>query len=102
MLPLPRTKKLFSMKSKPAFWLDSVFTNRNNGLKHTILYKTYYREKDLHEFIWRYFDGENVGKSKTEECNEGERARDGMLSDNENEATDLANNLTLCVSFVLS
>lgn len=32
---------------------------RDNGLKyHTILHKTYYREKDLHEFIRRYFEGE--------------------------------------------
>ena len=39
---------------------------RDNGLKyHTILHKTYYREKDLHEFIRRYFDGENVGKDKS-------------------------------------
>ena len=38
---------------------------RDNGLKYrTILHKTYYREKDLHEFIRRYFDGENVGKTK--------------------------------------
>lgn len=44
---------------------------RDNGLKYyTILHKTYYREKDLHEFIRRYFDGENVGKDKTEECEE--------------------------------
>lgn len=38
---------------------------RDNGLKyHTILHKTYYMEKDVHEFIRRYFDGENVGKAK--------------------------------------
>ena len=43
---------------------------RDNGLKYyTILHKTYYREKDLHEFIRRYFDGENVEKGKTKECN---------------------------------
>lgn len=64
---------------------------RDNGLKyHTILHKTYYREKDLHEFIRRYFDGENVGKCKTVECNEGKHAEDGMLSDDENEATDFS------------
>ena len=64
---------------------------RGNGLKyHTILHKTYYREKDLHEFIRRYFDGENVGKCKTEECNDGERAEDGMLSSDESEATDFS------------
>lgn len=64
---------------------------RDNGLKfHTILHKTYYREKDLHEFIRRYFDGENVGKCETEECNEGKHAEDGMLSDDENEATDFS------------
>lgn len=64
---------------------------RDNGLKyHMILHKTYYREKDLHEFIRRYFDGENVGKCKTEECNEDERAEDGMLSGDENEATEFS------------
>ena len=62
---------------------------RDNGLKyHTILHKTYYREKDLHEFIRRYFDGENVGKDKTKECKEGERTEDGMLSDDKNEPTE--------------
>ena len=62
---------------------------RDNGLKHhTILHKTYYREKDLHEFIRRYFDGENVGKGKTKECKEDERTEDGMLSDDENEVTE--------------
>ena len=46
---------------------------RDNGLKyHTILHKTYYREKDLHEFIRRYFDGENVGKGKSEKYVEDE------------------------------
>lgn len=30
---------------------------RDDGLKYyTILHKTYYKEKDLHEFIHRYFD----------------------------------------------
>ena len=62
---------------------------RDNGLKyHTILHKTYYREKDVHEFIRRYFDGENVGKDKQEEDAEDERTKNaGMLSDNEDEAT---------------
>ena len=62
---------------------------RDNGLKyHTILHKTYYREKDVHEFIRRYFDGENVGKDKPEEDAEDERTKNaGMLSDNEDEAT---------------
>ena len=62
---------------------------RDNGLKyHTILHKTYYREKDVHEFIRRYFDGENVGKDKPEEDAEDERPKNaGMLSDNEDEAT---------------
>lgn len=62
---------------------------RDNGLKyHTILHKTYYREKDMHEFIRRYFDGENVGKDKPEEDAEDERTKNaGMLSDNEDEAT---------------
>ena len=56
---------------------------RDNGLKyHTILHKTYYREKDLHEFI------RNVGKGKTKECKEDERTEDGMLSDGENEVTE--------------
>ena len=55
---------------------------RDNGLKYyTILHKTYYREKDLHEFIRRYFDGENVEKGKTKECNGDERIEGGMLSD---------------------
>lgn len=68
---------------------SSVSYNRDNGLKyHTILHKTYYREKDLHEFIRRYFDGENVGKGKTKECKEDERTEDGMLSDDENEVTE--------------
>ena len=62
---------------------------RDNGLKyHTILHKTYYREKDLHEFIRRYFDGENIGKGKAEECKEDERTEDGMLSDDKNEPTE--------------
>lgn len=63
---------------------------RDNGLKyHTILHKTYYREKDLHEFIRRYFDGENVGKDKPEENAEDERTKNaGMLSDNESEVTE--------------
>lgn len=63
---------------------------RDNGLKyHTILHKTYYREKDVHEFIRRYFDGENVGKDKPEENAEDERTKNaGMLSDNENEVTE--------------
>lgn len=62
---------------------------RDNGLKyHTILHKTYYREKDVHEFIRRYFDGENVEKDKPEEDAEDERTKNaGMLSDNEDEAT---------------
>ena len=62
---------------------------RDNGLKyHTILHKTYYREKDVHEFIRRYFDGANVGKDKQEEDAEDERTKNaGMLSDNEDEAT---------------
>lgn len=62
---------------------------RDNGLKyHTILHKTYYGEKDLHEFIRRYFGGENVGKGKTKECKEDERTEDGMLCDDENEPTE--------------
>ena len=69
---------------------------RDNGLKyHTILHKTYYREKDVHEFIRRYFDGENVGKDKPEEDAEDERTKNaGMLSDNEDEATaDIKKNI---------
>lgn len=46
---------------------------RDNGLKyHTILHKTYYMEKDVHEFIRRYFDGENMEKGKPEEWIENE------------------------------
>lgn len=42
----------------------------------------------MHEFIRRYFDGENVGKDKPEEDAEDERTKNaGMLSDNEDEAT---------------
>ena len=59
---------------------------RDNGLKYyTILHKTYYREKELHEFIRRYFDGENVEKGKTKECNGDERIEGGMLSDDKDE-----------------
>ena len=59
---------------------------RDNGLKYyTILHKTYFREKDLHEFIRRYFDGENVEKGKTKECNGDERIEGGMLSDDKDE-----------------
>ena len=59
---------------------------RDNGLKYyTILHKSYYREKDLHEFIRRYFDGENVEKGKTKECNGDERIEGGMLSDDKDE-----------------
>ena len=43
------------------------------------------REKDLHEFIRRYFDGENVEKGKTKECNGDERIEGGMLSDDKDE-----------------
>lgn len=38
---------------------------RDNGLKYyTILHKTYYKEKDLHEFIRRYFDNEEENNDK--------------------------------------
>ena len=64
---------------------------RDNGLKYyTILHKTYYREKDLHEFIRRYFDGENVGKDKTEECEEAGQAEEG-ISTKDNEKTTKIN-----------
>ena len=60
---------------------------RDNGLKyHTILHKTYYREKDLHEFIRRYFDGENVGKGKTKECKEDARVSGGKAERGKGEA----------------
>ena len=61
---------------------------RDNGLKYyTILHKTYYREKDLHEFIRRYFDGENVEKGKTKECNGGRcRRRSGKCDGRSGEA----------------
>lgn len=39
----------------------------------------------MHEFIRRYFDGENVGKDKTEECEEDGQAEGGILSDDESE-----------------
>lgn len=58
---------------------------RDNGLKyHTILHKTYYMEKDVHEFIRRYFDGENVRNGEPEECMEEEHIEDGMLPDDKN------------------
>jgi Helix-turn-helix domain len=46
---------------------------RDNGLRfYTILHKTYYKEKDLHEFIRRYFDNndcikEDAGKEEEQE-----------------------------------
>ena len=44
---------------------------RDNGLKyHTTLHKTYYREKDLHEFIRWYFDGENNKSNCTQNSKE--------------------------------
>lgn len=63
---------------------------RDNGLKyHTILHKTYYREKNLHEFIRRYFDGDNSVKSKPEECADDECADTGVSSNkDENELMD--------------
>lgn len=39
----------------------------------------------MHEFIRRYFDGENVEKGKTEGCNGDERIEGGMLSDDKDE-----------------
>ncbi|UVP50199.1 helix-turn-helix domain-containing protein [Bacteroides cellulosilyticus] len=55
---------------------------RDNGLKyHTILHKTYYREKDLHEFIRWYFDEENVGKAKKM------YGKDNMPSEKDSEKT---------------
>ena len=61
------------------------YLNGERLYDHTILHKTYYREKDLHEFIRRYFDGENVEKGKTKECNGDERIEGGMLSDDKDE-----------------
>lgn len=44
---------------------------RDNGLKYyTILHKTYYKEKDLHEFIWRYFDNSEEVDNKKEDSYE--------------------------------
>lgn len=62
---------------------------RDNGLKYyTILHKTYYREKNLHEFIRKYFDGENVGKDKTEKCEEEKQTDSNMLSEDKDEPTE--------------
>lgn len=62
---------------------------RDNGLKyHTILHKTYYMEKDVHEYIRRYFDGENSVKDKPEEDTEEGRMNDGISSKDENEAME--------------
>ncbi len=33
----------------------------------------------MHEFIRRYFDGENVGKGEPEECMEDEHIEDGIF-----------------------
>lgn len=44
---------------------------RDNGLKYyTILHKTYYKEKDLHEFIRRYFDNSEEVDNKKEDSYE--------------------------------
>ena len=45
---------------------------RDSGLKYyTILHKTYYKEKDLHEFIRIYFDNsEKVDNNKKEDSYE--------------------------------
>lgn len=49
---------------------------RDNGLKfYTILHKTYYKEKDLHEFIRRYFDNEE--NNDDEEGNTNETSLEG-------------------------
>lgn len=43
-------------------------------------------EKDVHEYIRRYFDGENSVKDKPEEDAEEGRMNDGVSSKDENEA----------------
>lgn len=44
---------------------------RDNGLKYyTIFHKTYYKEKDLHEFIRRYFDNSEEVDNKKEDSYE--------------------------------
>ena len=46
---------------------------RDNGLRfYTILHKTYYKEKDLHEFIRRYFDNDDCIKEDAGEEEEHE------------------------------
>lgn len=52
---------------------------------YMILYKMYYCEKDLYEFICWYFDGENVEKGKMKECNGDECIEGGMLFDDKDE-----------------
>lgn len=75
---------------------------RDNGLKyHTILHKTYYKEKDLHEFIRQYFDGKNVGKCKRNVMKVSVQRMVCYLVMRTKQRI-LANNLTLYVSFVLS
>lgn len=61
---------------------------RDSGLKYyTILHKTYYKEKDLHEFIRRYFDNEDCKKDELEECIEDEYEDNCIPSEKENEKT---------------
>lgn len=44
---------------------------RDNGLKYyTILHKTYYKEKDLHGFIRKYFDSEEENNDEKRDTNE--------------------------------
>lgn len=59
---------------------------RDNGLKYyTIFHKTFYKEKDLHEFIRRYFDNEDCKKDESEECIEDEHEDNCIPSEKENE-----------------
>lgn len=58
---------------------------RDSGLKYyTILHKTYYKEKDLHVFIRRYFDDEDCKKDESEECMEDEYEDDCTPSEKGN------------------
>lgn len=63
--------------------------------------KQYYKEKDLHEFIRRYFDGKNVGKCKRNVMKVSVQRMVCYLVMRTKQWI-LANNLTLYVSFVLS
>lgn len=55
---------------------------RDSGLKYyTILHKTYYKEKDLHEFIRRYFDSEEENNDEKRDISESLPEIEGQEKD---------------------